>query len=137
MTARPTELAYEDTIVEAAMLAGWRVHAERPARTNKGHRTAIKGHAGYPDLTIVGYGRLIVVELKRKPNKPSADQLAWLDAFRSAGVDARLTYVPEELDELLVELTSRGVAGAPVCALCTGRHNEAQHVADIDPRLRQ
>lgn len=125
MTARPTELQLEDTIVEAAMLAGWRVHAERPARTNKGHRTAIKGHPGYPDLTIVGFGRLIVIELKRRPRKPTVDQLAWLAAFIDAGVDARLVYVPEQLDELLAELAAGyGV----ICSVCSGRHHSREHL---------
>ena len=130
---RAKETEYEDTIVEAAIAAGWLVHAERASRSSKGHRTAIKGIVGYPDLTIVGYGRLIVIELKRKPNTPSADQLAWLDAFRAAGVDARLTYVPEELTALLRELAARGKA-REVCAICTGPHHSRLHLDDVEAR---
>ena len=132
MTANPLpiETQYEDTIVEAAIAAGWLVHAERSARTNRGHRTPIKGIAGYPDLTIVGYGRLIVIELKRKPNKPSPAQFRWLGEMLAAGVDARLVYVPEGLNALLAELGQRGRRRpVEVCALCTGPHNERLHLA--------
>lgn len=95
------EADYEDTIVDAALALGYLVHAERPARTARGHRTAIKGVAGWPDLVIVGRGRFLVVELKRKGNTPTVEQSRWLAELVAAGVDARLAYVPEQLDELL------------------------------------
>lgn len=104
-TARPLEAQCEDAIIEAAILAGWLVHAERPAQTKKGHRTAIKGHAGWPDLVLSRRGQFMIVELKRKPNKPDIDQLAWLDSLRVAGIDARLVWVPEEMGALIAELT--------------------------------
>ena len=107
MTAlRPTEDQCEDTIIDAAKLAGWRVHVERRSRTKDGWATAIKGHKGWPDMTLAHPdGRLIVVELKRKPNKPTPDQEAWLSTLRACGVDARIVWVPEELDALLSEIT--------------------------------
>lgn len=95
------EADYEDTLVDAALKLGYLVHAERAARTARGHRTAIKGVAGWPDLVIVGRGRFLVVELKRKGNEPSTEQSRWLAELVAAGVDARLAYVPEQLDELL------------------------------------
>jgi len=103
-----TEGDLEDTIVEAALLAGWLVHAERPAGTVRGYRSAIKGVVGFPDITLVGYGRLIMLELKRRPNTPTVEQSEWLAELRSAGVDARLAYVPEELEAIIAELARRG-----------------------------
>lgn len=107
MTAlRPTEAQCEDRIIHLARLYGWRVHAERPARSRDGWRTAIKGDAGWPDLVLAHptRGRLLIVELKRKPAKPTDEQTVWLDTLRACGVDARLVYVPEELASLETEL---------------------------------
>lgn len=51
--------------------------------------------------------RLLAVELKRKPRKPDAAQIAWLDALRAAGADARIVYVPEDMQALCAELVQR------------------------------
>lgn len=104
--ALATEREYESTLIEAAKLSGWLVHAERPAQSNRGWRTPIRGHAGFPDLVLVhpAAGRVLVVELKRRPNKPTPDQASWLLALELAGIDARLVYVPDELNALLAEL---------------------------------
>jgi hypothetical protein len=53
-------------------------------------------HAGFPDLTIAGHGHLMFVELKRRPNKATTEQEAWLAALREAGVHAHVWYVPED-----------------------------------------
>lgn len=105
MTARPTEAACQQTIIEAATLAGWRVHAERPARTANGWATPIQGHPGWPDLILVRAGRCLAIELKRRPRQPDPDQTIWLDLLRGAGIDARLVWVPEQMHELIDELT--------------------------------
>lgn len=79
----PLEDDCEDTIIAAATRGGWLVHAERKSRSNKGWRTAIKGHAGFPDLILISpdHRTIIVAELKRKPNKVEPRQWTWLDAF--------------------------------------------------------
>ena len=47
------ESEFEDAVITAAQLGGWRVHAERPARTaHGGWRTAVKGDTGWPDLAL-------------------------------------------------------------------------------------
>lgn len=102
----PTEYECETTIIEAAKLGGWLVHAERPARSNRGWRTPIRGDAGWPDLVLVGHGRVVVLELKRRPNQVTDDQGRWLEALRRAMVDARVVYVPDELDALVAELVT-------------------------------
>lgn len=101
---RATEAQCEDAIIGAARLLGYRVHAERPARQARGWATAIKGDAGWPDLVLVGHGHLIVVELKRKPNRVEPAQQAWHDALARAGVDCRVVWVPEGMDAFLADL---------------------------------
>lgn len=105
---RPTEAECQRTIVEAARLGGWMVHAERPAMRQSGTwSTPIQGDAGFPDLVMVRGTRVLAVELKRRPRKIDGAQLLWLRAFTRAGVDARLVYVPEQLDDLVAELVAR------------------------------
>lgn len=113
---RPTELEYERTIIEAAKANNWLVHAERAAVSKGKWSTPIKGNAGFPDLVMVHRytGRVLIVELKRKPNKPSPPQLDWLRAFQvafSGGLSHRfrvlLAWMPEDLDALLALLTDR------------------------------
>ena len=98
------ESEYEDSIVEAALRLGYRVHVERRARTKDGFRTAIKGNAGWPDIVIVGHGRAWFIELKRKPRHPTGEQLAWIAELTAAGLDARVAYVPEEHQTILDDL---------------------------------
>lgn len=103
--ASATEAEYETTIIEAARLGGWLVHAERPARTARGWRTPIRGHVGWPDLFLAHPGRRpLALELKRKPNKPTPEQASWLLVLELAGIDARLVHVPDDLDALVAEL---------------------------------
>lgn len=102
-----TEREYESTVIDAARIGGWRVHAERPAQTAKGWRTAIRGSAGWPDLFLVHPTRgAMALELKRRPRRPTVEQVRWLAALTAVGIDARLVYVPEELDALVLELVS-------------------------------
>ncbi|MEJ7719801.1 MAG: hypothetical protein WKF58_04890 [Ilumatobacteraceae bacterium] len=109
VTGRPLEADCEDTIIEAARTLGYLVHAERPARSGRGWRTAIKGDAGFPDLVIAGHGRCFVVELKRHPRKATDEQLAWLTALRVAGVSGGIVYVPDEQQAFIDEL-ARGAS---------------------------
>lgn len=105
MTATATEREYESTILEAAQLGGWLAHAERPAQSARGWRTPIRGDAGWPDLFLVHPdGRALALELKRKPNKPTPEQLSWLLALGLAGIDARLVWLPDDVDGLVAEL---------------------------------
>lgn len=104
---RPTEQQCQATIVAAAKTLGWRVHAERPAQGGKGWRTPIQGHRGFPDLVLARAGELLVVELKRKPNKVEPDQQVWLDELAHAGIDVRVVWVPEGMQSLLQRLAER------------------------------
>lgn len=105
MTApRPREAECQATIVAAALTLGYLVHAERPARSERGWRTPVQGSPGFPDLVIAGHGRVIVAELKRPGNRVEPAQQAWLDALSFAGVDARVVWVPDGQQSFIDEL---------------------------------
>jgi hypothetical protein len=92
---RASEAECEDAIIEAAHWLGFRVHAERPAQSARGYRTPVKGDHGFPDLVIAGHGHVLVVELKRAPNKVEPAQHAWLCELARAGVSTEVVWVPE------------------------------------------
>lgn len=110
---KATEAQWQDAIVEAAKATGWLVHAERAAQTGQGWRTAIQGHKGFPDLVMVHprRARVLFIELKRKPNKATKEQLDWLAALERIVIHAeqyvmaRLLYVPDDVPSLLKFLT--------------------------------
>ena len=78
MTAvRAPELECEATIIATAKMFGWRVHGERAAMSRRGYRTPIKVHPGWPDLVLARPGRLLIVELKRKPNEGRSGSICW------------------------------------------------------------
>src|SRR3989304_2071069 len=79
----------EKGAVDVARLLGWRVFHARPARTSKGWRTPVSYDGmGFPDLCIVGNGRILFRELKVGRNVLSSEQAAWLEALRMAGAGA-------------------------------------------------
>lgn len=103
---RPSELQCERTIIEAARIAGWRVHGERTAMRQSGrYSTPIKGDAGFPDLILVRDGELLAVELKRKPGRLGPGQQEWLDALGGVeGVTALVVWVPEQMQVFIESL---------------------------------
>ena len=106
---RASELACQRTIVDAARILGYQVHAERAAAGRKGRwSTPIQGHAGFPDLTLVHErGRVVVfAELKRAPGKLTSEQIEWRRALVLAGAIHRVVWVPEGLDEFLADLAA-------------------------------
>ena len=100
----PTEAECQAVIVKAAMLAGWRVHAERTSRTQSGGwATAIQGHPGFCDLVLVRGEQLWFLELKRdKTGRIGPGQDEWIDALEAVpGVRAAVIWVPSEQDRLI------------------------------------
>lgn len=107
-TERATERQCEDTILEAAATFGWLAHATRPAPSNKGWRTPIRGNKGFPDLVLVRGSEILFVELKRKPNRVEPDQTRWLGALSDTGrVEVHVVWVPEGLQPFLERLARR------------------------------
>ena len=86
---RLTESQFTGQVIRLAILYGWQVCHFRPAKTARGWRTAIQGHAGAPDIIAARNGRVIGAELKVGRNKPTDDQLLWLAHW---GKDGYLWY---------------------------------------------
>lgn len=108
-----TEAEFQTQVITLAKMGGWLVHAERPAQYQSGRwATHIQGHAGFPDLILLKPSRLIVAELKVGRNKPTEEQLKWLDYFHAVGLTtvdlARIeSYVwrPEDMPAIIRTLT--------------------------------
>jgi hypothetical protein len=82
-TLEPTEAEFQTWIIQLARLLGWtRIVHFRSARTGAGWRTPIEGDSGFPDLILIRGETLLAVELKSGGRKPSAEQVAWLQAFK-------------------------------------------------------
>lgn len=72
-----TEAQFAKRVHGLLRIGGWRWCHFRPARTEKGWRTAIEGDAGFPDIVAVRNGRLLFAELKSARGTVSAEQDAW------------------------------------------------------------
>lgn len=66
-----------DQTIQLAMLNRWAVMHQRPARTRNGYRTAIQGHAGFPDLVLARRGQTLFRELKGPHGKLTPEQRDW------------------------------------------------------------
>jgi len=65
-------------IIDYAHVCGWKVAHFRPARTEKGWRTAVSADgAGFPDLLMTRKGRMFVAELKSQKAELTDNQLMW------------------------------------------------------------
>lgn len=107
-----SEAGFCTAVIDCARTFGWLVHHDRPARTAHGWRTAIEGDAGFPDCLFLGYGRLIVAELKVGRNLPTQSQSAWLWHFGQLSetfwhVECHL-WKPENWDEIEACFKRRG-----------------------------
>jgi hypothetical protein len=72
-----SEAELQRNVIDMARYLGWYVHAERPAMTSKGFRTAIMGNAGFPDIVLCRADRLIFVELKSASGTLTDQQVKW------------------------------------------------------------
>jgi VRR-NUC domain-containing protein len=72
-----TEGQLLDATIDLATRCRWAVHHDRPARTAHGWRTAIQGHAGFPDLVLARAGLVLFRELKGPRGRLSSEQRDW------------------------------------------------------------
>ena len=78
-----SEADWQRTITDYLTLRGWLWWHPLPARTATGWHTATQGTPGWPDLTAVRDGRLVLIELKSKRwGKLSPAQERWIAALR-------------------------------------------------------
>ena len=87
------------TVVEYAQLMGWLVHHVLESR-----HYAKRIGPGYPDLTMVRDGRLLLCELKSAKGKPTEPQLEWLRELSKVALNSPRVEVhvwkPENLPEI-------------------------------------
>ena len=83
----------------------------RPAKGRDGRwRTALQGHAGFPDLVLVHKERrlLLFAELKSEKGKVEPEQQAWLEALEAA--HAAVVWRPADLPRIISFLYGRRLA---------------------------
>lgn len=99
--AAMSEADWASRVHDYAQLRGWLAHHQRPAMKKDGRwMSAIEGDRGYPDWTFSRRGVVLAAELKREDGKPTADQLAWLEALGPHGRLWRPPDWPEVLRDL-------------------------------------
>lgn len=82
------ETELQDAVIELARLLGYLVAHFRPAKTDQGWRTPVQADGkGFPDLVLVGRGRVIYAELKNDVRKLEPEQRVWLDALHVCGAE--------------------------------------------------
>lgn len=99
-------------LTDALTMFGWRWVAFRPARTERGWRTALSGNAGWPDIAAAHpqHG-LLFMEVKRDGGKATPEQVMWLEVLEWSGETAMLV----DSDEAEVE-AMRLISGGRVTA---------------------
>lgn len=100
-----TEAEFTSQVVLLFSLHDWQVCHIRPARTARGWRTALEGHLGLPDIIAARGGKIIMAELKVGKNKPTADQMQWLEASGSP------VWRPEDWDTIVLVAKEGGRRG--------------------------
>ena len=65
-----------------------------------------RSEPGWPDLVLVGRGRVLYRELKTEKGKASAAQVGWLRALRANGADAKV-WRPSDWPEIEETLARR------------------------------
>jgi len=98
-----TETQFLQRVVDTAKLYGWLVTHFRPAKTERGWRTALQGDSGFVDLVLARGGVVLHAELKVGGGRPRPDQISWGEAI---GDTYRLWY-PDDWDDIVEELRIR------------------------------
>ena len=96
------EERFQREVMEIGKMRGWKRAHFRAARTKDGYRTPVQGDGkGFPDNVFLRNNRIVVAELKVKPNKPTNEQHKWLAAFAAAGAEVYVWY-PEDIDKIIL-----------------------------------
>jgi|SRR3990167_8236494 len=96
-----SEAAFATTIEQLLDMFGWRWMHSRPAKTDRGWRTALSGTEGFPDYLAVRGDRLLVAELKSDDGELSIEQYFWLKEMAEAGIDAYLWQPSDNFDQIV------------------------------------
>lgn len=97
-----SEAQWQKQVTNLAEALGYSYVHFRAARTQHGWRVPMSGPLGkgWPDLTIVGRGRRIHVELKSEQGKVSAEQEWVHEQIRSNGGECYV-WRPSDIDEVV------------------------------------
>ena len=90
-----SEKEFQSAVIALAKQSGWIVHHHFDSR---------RSEPGWPDLVLIRDGRLLIRELKTEIGEESPEQIAWLAAIRSCGVDAK-TWRPSQWGTIVKELS--------------------------------
>lgn len=90
-----SEKEFQAAVVALAKQNGWIVHHHFDSR---------RSEPGWPDLVLIRDGKLLIRELKTEIGEESPEQIVWLAALRSCGVDAE-TWRPSQLGTIVKELS--------------------------------
>lgn len=105
------EADFQQQVIDYASSLGYKVAHFRTVRIARAdgsthYATPVQADgAGFPDLILVGHGKLFAWELKVGRNKPTEEQLAWIAAFRPVATDAGV-YYPADWERMKEMLTS-------------------------------
>jgi hypothetical protein len=100
---KETEAQFQTWVIDYAKLKGWKVAHFRPAKTDKGWRTAVEGDAGFFDCVFARNGVTIIAELKSESGKLSPEQQEWYDAMQGDGVATTMVFVWKPSDRPDIE----------------------------------
>lgn len=104
-----SERQLQDAVITLARALGYLVHHTRPALNRRGRwSTPIAGNPGFPDLVLVGRGRVFFVELKSDRGALSSWQEEWLSRLRDVTVVRTYVWYPRDwksgvIDRMLSE----------------------------------
>jgi len=107
-------------VLGLSRLRGFRTAHFRPGRTSDGSwRTPVEGDAkGFPDLVIIGFGRLVVAELKSQAGKLAPEQAAWLRAWADTGAETYLwrpsDWLSGQIEAILAPMPVVAVTSLPI-----------------------
>lgn len=99
-----SEREWQAAVIAHARQAGFMVYYIPDAMWRRAFASGIPqalGDRGFPDLVLVGQGRLCLRELKKEGGRLSEHQIVWRDALLSAGVDWAVWY-PSDLDDVVI-----------------------------------
>lgn len=103
LAATESEASFMARVVALARLNHWKVfHAHRSDHSE----------SGFPDLVMLRRNRLLAWECKSQSGRPTAEQIAWRDAFDGV-ITVRAEIVrPSDWDAIVRELV--GLSAVPV-----------------------
>lgn len=99
-----SETEWQHTVVDLARSCGFLVNHTRRAVVRDGRVATPNSQPGWPDLEILGHGRLIYAELKSETGRLRPEQKAVIAELERAEVDVRV-WRPRHWNSVVETLT--------------------------------